>query len=336
MKTLEPNRLVPSYWRDVERQVAAAFEDLLYGPVIALVRRALPTASRATELENASGEGGPLKSALRAGRIQYDVKTGTFSGAVRGKAIADALFALGATFDKRSVTYRLPAADAPGWLLTEAAEYAMKVRRAHEDLLKHLDVLEARVDPAVDAMSVDVSGTVKSIADGWQAAAAGIELKPDFSPEGLAILRDNYEATLRLSIKKQTKDQIASLRALVADNVAEGYRAEALTEGIRDKYAMSKAHARFVAKQESSILMADVNEARCAELGLEEYIWDTSHDARVRPDHKRLDGKKFSYKNPPVVDQRTGRRDNPGRDYGCRCAARTVVGSLKSKELARA
>ncbi|MDR1706162.1 MAG: hypothetical protein LBS19_15970 [Clostridiales bacterium] len=37
-----------------------------------------------------------------------------------------------------------------------------------------------------------------------------------------------------------------------------------------------------------------------------------------------LNGKKFSWSDPPVVDGRSGRRCHPGQDYQCRCAALPV------------
>ena len=41
----------------------------------------------------------------------------------------------------------------------------------------------------------------------------------------------------------------------------------------------------------------------------------------MRKDHKRLNGKIFSWNDPPVIDTRTGRRGHPGDDYQCRCVA---------------
>ena len=58
--------------------------------------------------------------------------------------------------------------------------------------------------------------------------------------------------------------------------------------------------------------------------GVEEYIWSTSGDSRVRESHKKLNGKRFRWDDPPVVDEKTGRRCHPGEDYECRCVALAV------------
>ena len=61
------------------------------------------------------------------------------------------------------------------------------------------------------------------------------------------------------------------------------------------------------------------------------YVWCTRRDDRVRECHRTLDGRIFRWNNPPEMWYRTragivwtGRRCNPGEDYGCRCVAKPV------------
>lgn len=51
------------------------------------------------------------------------------------------------------------------------------------------------------------------------------------------------------------------------------------------------------------------------------YKWVTQHDNHVRPTHRILAGKRFSYNNPPTTVDRYGHKHtgNPGTDFGCRC-----------------
>lgn len=46
----------------------------------------------------------------------------------------------------------------------------------------------------------------------------------------------------------------------------------------------------------------------------DQYVWRTRRDERVRPSHRRNDGRIFSWASPPD----TG---HPGEDYNCRCEA---------------
>ncbi len=56
------------------------------------------------------------------------------------------------------------------------------------------------------------------------------------------------------------------------------------------------------------------------------YIWRIEPDdlPRTRSGHRRLNGRKFSWDDPPVVDNTTGERGHPGLDKYCRCWAEPV------------
>ena len=63
--------------------------------------------------------------------------------------------------------------------------------------------------------------------------------------------------------------------------------------------------------------VADMTEARERSAGIHSYVWVTRMDDRVRPTHRRNEGRVFRWTEPPP----TG---HPGTDYGCRCVARGV------------
>ena len=111
--------------------------------------------------------------------------------------------------------------------------------------------------------------------------------------------------------------------ALVASITADA-RAEDIAKIIQKHFNYTKSHAQLVAQDQVGKLAGKVEEYRHKQLGIEEYIWMTSHDERVRADHKRLDGKKFKYSNPPIVNRSTGARGNPKQDIRCRCWAKPV------------
>lgn len=56
--------------------------------------------------------------------------------------------------------------------------------------------------------------------------------------------------------------------------------------------------------------------------GAKYFIWKTKGDSKVRPSHQELNGKEFSYENPPIVD---GRQIFPSEDWGCRCVDIAVI-----------
>lgn len=93
---------------------------------------------------------------------------------------------------------------------------------------------------------------------------------------------------------------------------------------IQASYNVSKSHARFIARDQMAKLNARITQQQQTDAGITEYVWRTVGDGRVRESHRHLNGKRFKYSDPPVVDPKTGRRANPGEDYQCRCVALSV------------
>jgi SPP1 gp7 family putative phage head morphogenesis protein len=59
-----------------------------------------------------------------------------------------------------------------------------------------------------------------------------------------------------------------------------------------------------------------------------QYRWSTGRDERVRESHRDLEESVHSWDDPPVVDDKTGRRAHPGQDYQCRCVPIPMVDEL--------
>ena len=125
---------------------------------------------------------------------------------------------------------------------------------------------------------------------------------------------------------------LAIARALAAQGsnvVINGFGDAAAIEkeraAIESEFGVSKRKAEFLADQEAGLVTAKYRKIRYDSLGVQEYVWQTSGDIRVRPDHAALNNRRFAFSNPPVCDNATGRRCNPGEDYRCRCVPRPIV-----------
>jgi SPP1 gp7 family putative phage head morphogenesis protein len=99
---------------------------------------------------------------------------------------------------------------------------------------------------------------------------------------------------------------------------AEGVRVEVLAHDLKERFGVSDSRAELIARDQTLKLNGQLNRHRQLNAGIEEYIWDTSGDERVRESHARLDGQKFSWHTPPSVG-------HPGQDFQCRCSAIPVV-----------
>jgi SPP1 gp7 family putative phage head morphogenesis protein len=150
---------------------------------------------------------------------------------------------------------------------------------------------------------------------------------------GINVLGDYYMGEFfREAMKQWTANNVGLIKTIPMDTltrmqniVQEGYTAgrsnTTIGRDIQDAYGIDRRHAQFIARDQMAKLNADLTQAQQKDAGVEEYVWSTSGDSRVRDRHAELDGKTFAWSDPPIVDTRTGRRGHPGQDYQCRCVA---------------
>jgi len=144
-------------------------------------------------------------------------------------------------------------------------------------------------------------------------------------------VKKKYTENMRLNIKSWADTEVKTLRKKIETRVSKGQRYEGMIESLKKEFGGSVAHAKFVARQETHLLLAEVREQKYRKAGVMRYKWRTLNFAtgkekgNVRPDHAHLNNKVFDWDHPPVVDARTGRRGHPGQDYGCRCTALPVI-----------
>lgn len=139
------------------------------------------------------------------------------------------------------------------------------------------------------------------------------------------MMRQQYTENINTFADDWKNEAVLRLRAKVEKLAKEGYRADKMTEMIQSEFEVTKKHARFIARQESSLFVSKYRQARYEAAGVNKYIWSSSQDERVRKDHRDLNGRVFSWDNPPIVDKATGKRGHPGEDYNCRCVALPVI-----------
>lgn len=112
--------------------------------------------------------------------------------------------------------------------------------------------------------------------------------------------------------------QRAQLTSTFERAQATGARHETLVDKVRTITGAGVKRAKLIARDQTLKYNASVRREQARSLGIRTYSWRTSNDKAVRPYHKKLNGRKFSYDNPPVTDA-YGHRHNPGDDYNCRC-----------------
>lgn len=126
-------------------------------------------------------------------------------------------------------------------------------------------------------------------------------------------------------IKTVGQDLVEGLDAEIADAARRGVLTRDLRRIVDDRLGVGTRHAQFIARDQVAKLNGKITEATHKAAGITAYKWRASRDQRTRPDHAALDGTIQQWAEPPVVDERSGRREHPGNDFQCRCVAIPVV-----------
>lgn len=87
---------------------------------------------------------------------------------------------------------------------------------------------------------------------------------------------------------------------------------------LAERLAIPRARANFIASDQANKVNAFLTEIRQEEAGIDEFMWETAKDTRVRPEHQVLQGRVFKWKKPPSVGL-------PGTPPRCRCTGAAFI-----------
>ena len=316
MRHLSPLILKPHEVSIIDRAVQEIFDEVIYIPLLRILKRPL------SDIVNSISA---LLDAVRRGDVWYE--KGSFTGTYTAQ-VSKELQQLGAKFNRFSKTWELSAARIPPaitFALSEAQSRYDSIRREMLTVLGDVSAqsisqqraLEDKYEDVLDQLEFDFRRTI--------AGHDLIAIPAQFTPEMREEIASDWAENLDLYIKSWSDENILKLREEIESPILTGGRAASLQAVIARNYAVSKAKAKFLAHQETSLLLSKYREARYKSIGVRRYTWRGAMDQRERPDHKELEGKVFDFKSPPVTNRKTGARHNPGEDWGCRCLAVPLV-----------
>lgn len=322
MKTLQPITHRDEYTRAIEVDIRRYFIETIFEPLDDILDE-----YRVPGRENAISLA--LMRALDSGRIWY--AGGDFYGQFSAD-ISRELHAMGATFNSGSKSFHFAPEAMPIDLhqaITSSLERSRNVHKRIDDFLA-----AAQENAQLASTGIELNITLSKIrGDLYRQlestlpipAREFMALQLKASPEVEKVVADEFTGNLDKYIKNFLATEIPELRKEVQANVDAGGRPDKLVGIIQSRYGVTKRKAAFLAEQEASLYISKFREARYRELGIRRYVWATSHDERVRPDHRVLEGTTHSWDSPPVTNRSTGARNHPGEDYGCRCRPIPVV-----------
>lgn len=154
-------------------------------------------------------------------------------------------------------------------------------------------------------------------------ATLGIDIREDYYLGDFYIeqlekwINDNVDL-----IKTIPEDTLGKMKDIVYDGFTNGKTTTRMVKEMQRAYGISRRRAELIARDQTAKLNGQIQRAQQQDAGITEYIWSTTGDERVRRSHRELNGKKFSWDDPP--ENSDGRKCHPGQDYQCRCIGRPV------------
>lgn len=187
--------------------------------------------------------------------------------------------------------------------------------------------LRIRIGRLIAASSGDLADTVLSQVNSFNRRDVQRILTIDIDDEPQAIRRELTRLRREnvVLIRSLGADLLTDLRSTISESVREGRRVEDLREVIAERFSVSESRAELIATDQTLKANADLTRIRHREAGIEKYRWSTSLDEKVRSAHQALEGRIFSWDDPPITNE-AGDRNHPGGDYRCRCGAIPVLG----------
>lgn len=268
-----------------------------------------------------------LNQAILSGRITF------YRGAFKGRlssSISRELRQLGAEWDRKQGQFKIPLRSLPQSVRAtiQASESRMKAKLAGIDR-KLSQLLPAKIADKLQVSKYFDTALWKVERD-FQSSIKNITVGPQLTKEQSAKIADEWQTNMKLWVKDFTEKEISRLRKDVQASVFTGNRYESMISKIQKSYGVSANKAKFLARQETSLLMTKFKETRYRSAGVNEYKWGCvagSKNHPVRASHKILEGKIFRWDNPPITTApgEPVRKNNPGQDYNCRCFAQPIV-----------
>lgn len=293
-------KLLESWTDPIEHEISLFLWETYFDPILQLFDESMYN-SRSDVI-----------NAIRSGRIIY--KDGVFTGSFNRRISQD--LSKYAEFDGRSKTWK---GNPPADVKAAAMVANKKTAGLQKQINNYVDFLDANLNDTMQLFDLPIERPIVEMDGQVRTDLSAFAIVPELAPDQLERVRREYNENQTLTIKGWTDEQTQRLRDMVRRNVETGSRRNELREMIMYEWGVAKNKAAFWARQETSLLLSKYTKTRWQSSGVNRYKWSSSKDERTREDHRRLDGKVFSFDSPPIVNRKTGKRANPGEDYNCRC-----------------
>lgn len=308
----------------LSKNIIEYLKEVLFIPMITMYKS---TYNDNIKLNALSSE---LEQAFKANRIYY--KDGYVYGKLNAK-LSKELQDLGAVYNKNKKAFKLE--EAPIEITNIIYSNQNKLKQMVYNLDDFLNDYVSNLDSSLQFLNLSYNDTLNNYHEQLKDNLSEFGIIPNLNNYEKESLNNNYTETTKKYIKNWLEKDIIKFRNEMKQYVLEdGYNSLTLAKKIQKQYNVSQDKAVFLARQESNLLLAEYSKNKYKKMGFNSYEWQTANDEKVRDypknnesggNHKALNHLIFNYDDPPIVNQITGERANPGEAYNCRCVGAPVI-----------
>jgi len=203
---------------------------------------------------------------------------------------------------------------------TRQDDFAARIRELFEATRTALDPVENTARQEANRLGDQVEQNATE--EQKRAIRAVMGVAPNFyNDEQVRGVLNAWKEQNEAFITRFSADEVQAAQDVVSRGVRGGNSTKQIKDELRKRFRISDNRAQRIARTEISQLNAQITKQREQELGIEQFIWRTASDERVRDQHEAWNGEKFSWDDPPdgVV---------PGEPVNCRCVAAPAIDDL--------
>jgi SPP1 gp7 family putative phage head morphogenesis protein len=161
--------------------------------------------------------------------------------------------------------------------------------------------------------------------------SGGVSIKTNIIPEAL---REDVGVAIKSNVEDLIKtipqQYFKNVNTLVMQSITTGTGVKELIPTLKElinkeKYKTDR-HAKNLALDQTRKAYNAINKQRMLSVGIKKFMWLHSGGGQhPREDHIDMNGKIYSFDDPPVIDKRTGERGIPGDAINCKCTMKPVI-----------
>ena len=204
---------------------------------------------------------------------------------------------------------------------TPEAKLKILIQRLKDTFLKFADTQIEKVIPKM--ISEQLRASHFSVTKSIEKMTGGLTIKSTRQEQGLEdVIRLAAKENVAL-IKSLPVEMLDKMEKIVADAFLSGSGTPEihrfLLENLTGEEASVKRRAYLIANDQSRKIFQAINVKKFKDLGVKKFVWrHVPGSMYPRIMHQELNGKTFSFDDPPIIDKK-GTRGFPAQLPNCRC-----------------